>query len=106
MPKKSNVLRLLESHHSLHQAHIYAPAIRSAEDVAHGLGIPASEVCKSLVVLPPHGKLLLMIIPGPLGLDLKRLAETMETKKRRVDDFMSLTPARLVATSIDRGAAL
>jgi hypothetical protein len=46
-----------------------------------------------------------MIIPGPLGLDLKRLAEAMETKKRRVDDFMSLTQARLATASIDRGAA-
>jgi prolyl-tRNA editing enzyme YbaK/EbsC (Cys-tRNA(Pro) deacylase) len=105
MPKKSNVLRLLVSHHRLHQAHTYATAIRSAEDVAHVLGIPASEVCKTLVVLPPHGKPLLMIIPGPLGLDLKRLTEAMETKKRRVDDFMSLTQARLATASIDRGAA-
>jgi hypothetical protein len=38
-------------------------------------------------------------------LNLKRLAEAMETKKLRVDDFMSLTQARLVAASIDRGAA-
>ena len=105
MLKKSNVLRLLESHHIPHQAHIYATDIRSAEDVAHVLGIPAAEVYKTLVVLPPHGKPLLLIIPGPRALDLKRLAQALGTKKLRIGDFMSLTQARFVAALIDRGAA-
>jgi len=66
------------------QAHTYAPDIRSADDVAHVLGISAYEVYQTLVVLPPHGKPLLMIIPGPWGLDLKRLAQALGTKRPRL----------------------
>jgi len=63
---------------------MYATAIRSAEEVAHVLGIPASEVYKTLVVLPSHGKPLLMTIPGPRALDLKRLTQGLGTKKLRM----------------------
>jgi prolyl-tRNA editing enzyme YbaK/EbsC (Cys-tRNA(Pro) deacylase) len=59
------------------QTHTYATDIRSAHDVAHVLGIPAYAVYQTLVVLPPHGKPLLMIIPGPWALDLKRLAQAL-----------------------------
>jgi Cys-tRNA(Pro)/Cys-tRNA(Cys) deacylase len=83
-PKKSNVLRLLESRHIPYQAYTYATDIRSAGDVARVLGISAHEVYKTLVVLPPHGKPLLMISPGPWALDLKRLAQALGIKKLRL----------------------
>jgi Cys-tRNA(Pro)/Cys-tRNA(Cys) deacylase len=83
-PKKSNVLRWLESLHIPFQAYMYATDIRSAEDVADVLGLPAREVYKTLVVLPPHGKPLLIIIPGPSALDLKRLAQALGTRRLRM----------------------
>ena len=83
-PKKSNVLRRLESRHIPHQAYTYAADTRSAEDVARVLRIPAHEVYKTLVVLPPHGKPLLIVIPGPSALDLKRLARALGAKKLRM----------------------
>jgi hypothetical protein len=51
-----------------------ATDIRSADDVAHVLWVLVYQVYQTSVVLPPHGKPLLMIIPGPWALDLKRLA--------------------------------
>jgi Cys-tRNA(Pro)/Cys-tRNA(Cys) deacylase len=72
---------------SPYQAHTYATDIRSAGHVAHVLGIPAHEVYKTLVVLPPHGKPLLMIIPGSRALDLKRLAQVLRIKKLRLATY-------------------
>jgi Cys-tRNA(Pro)/Cys-tRNA(Cys) deacylase len=82
--KKSNVIRLLESQNIPYRAYTYSTDIRSAEDVAQVLGIPAQEVYKTLVVLPPHGKPLLVIIPGPCALALKRLAQVLGEKKLRM----------------------
>lgn len=84
IPKKSNVIRLLEVRQIPYQAYTYAPDIRSAEDVAQVLGVPAREVYKTLVVLPPRGKPLLVIIPGSCALDLKRLAQSLGEKKLRM----------------------
>jgi Cys-tRNA(Pro)/Cys-tRNA(Cys) deacylase len=83
-PKKSNVLRWLESRDIPYQAYMYAMDVRSAEDVADVLGLPAREVYKTLVVLPPHGKPLMIIMPGPSALDLKRLARALGTKRLRM----------------------
>jgi Cys-tRNA(Pro)/Cys-tRNA(Cys) deacylase len=66
------------------QTRTYATDIRSTDDVAHVLWVPAHEVYQTFVVLPPHGKPLLMIIPGPWALDLKRLAQVLGTKRLRL----------------------
>lgn len=84
IPKKSNVIRLLEVRQIPYQAYTYAPDIRSAEDVAQVIGMPAREVYKTLVVLPLRGKPLLVIIPGSCALDLKRLAQSLGEKKLRM----------------------
>jgi Cys-tRNA(Pro)/Cys-tRNA(Cys) deacylase len=83
-PKKSNVMRLLEARHIPYQAYTYSAEIRSAEDVAQVLGVPAHQVLKTLVVLPTRGKPLLVIIPGPCALDLKRLAHALGEKRLRM----------------------
>jgi Cys-tRNA(Pro)/Cys-tRNA(Cys) deacylase len=84
LPKKSNVIRLLEARQIPYRAYTYATDMRSAEDVAQVLGVPAREVYKTLVVLPPRGKPLLVLIPGPCALDLKRLAQALGEKKLRM----------------------
>jgi Cys-tRNA(Pro)/Cys-tRNA(Cys) deacylase len=66
------------------QTRTYATDIRSADDVAHVLWVPAYEVYQTLVVLPPHGKPLLMIIPGLWALDLKQLTQALGTKRLRM----------------------
>jgi Cys-tRNA(Pro)/Cys-tRNA(Cys) deacylase len=81
------------------QTHTYATDIRSADDVAHVLGIPAYEVYQTLVVLPPHGKPLLMIIPGPWALDLERLAQALGTKRPR----MATHPEAEALTGLQEG---
>jgi Cys-tRNA(Pro)/Cys-tRNA(Cys) deacylase len=48
------------------------------------MGVPAHEVYKTLVVLPPCGRPLLVVIPGPRVLDLKHLAQAIGEKKRRM----------------------
>ena len=82
--KKSNTLRFLASHHIPYATSMYATNLRSAADVAEAVGIPAHEVYKTLVVLPPHAKPLLIIIPGPWQVDLKRLAQALGLKKLRM----------------------
>jgi Cys-tRNA(Pro)/Cys-tRNA(Cys) deacylase len=82
--KKSNVMRLLESRGIPYQAYAYSTAIRSAAEVAPALGFPPHEVYKTLVVLPPRGRPLLVLIPGPGVLDLKRLAQVVGEKKLRM----------------------
>jgi prolyl-tRNA editing enzyme YbaK/EbsC (Cys-tRNA(Pro) deacylase) len=83
-PKASNVLCLLDLYHILYQAYTHATTIRSAEDVARVPGTPASEAHTTLVVLPPQRKALLMVIPRPWRLDLKRLARALGTTKLRM----------------------
>jgi Cys-tRNA(Pro)/Cys-tRNA(Cys) deacylase len=82
--KKSNVMRLLESRRIPYQVYTYATDIRSAGDIASVLGFPPREVYKTLVVLPPQGRPLLVLIPGPYVLDLKRLAQAIGEKKLRM----------------------
>jgi Cys-tRNA(Pro)/Cys-tRNA(Cys) deacylase len=82
--KKSNVMRLLESRRVPYQVYTYSTDIRSAEEVAPVLGFPALEAYKTLVVLPPQGRPLLVLIPGPYVLDLKRLARAVGAKKLRM----------------------
>ena len=84
LPKKSNLLRLLEARQIPYQAYTYAADLRSAEAVARVLGVPAREVYKTLVVLPPPGAPLLVIVPGPCTLDLKQLARALGEKKLRM----------------------
>ena len=84
VPKKSNLMRLLEARRIPYHAYTYDPDIRSAEDVAQVLGVPVQDVYKTLVVLPSRGKPLLVIIPAACALDLKRLAHALGEKKLRM----------------------
>jgi Cys-tRNA(Pro)/Cys-tRNA(Cys) deacylase len=109
-PKKSNLIRLLEARHIPYQAYTYAMDIRSAEDVAQVSGVPAYEVYKTLVVLPPRGKPLLLVIPGPCALDLKRLAQALGEKKlhmatqREAEELTGLQVGGISALALlDRG---
>ena len=108
--KKSNVIRLLESRRVPYQVYTYAPDIRSAEEVAPVLGCPPHEVYKTLVVLPPRGRPLLVLIPGPSVLNLKGLAQAIGEKKlrmathREAEDLTGLQVGGISALALlDRG---
>jgi len=81
---KTNSMRLLESHGISYRVHRFSPHIHSAEAVAEVLGVPAYEVFKTLVVMRPKGRPLLVMVPGDATLDLKRLAKSLAEKRLRM----------------------
>ena len=86
MQFKNNVTRFLDKKQVPYQTHIYDydAGVHSALDVAASIGLPPERVYKTLVALvvdPPAGKPLLVVIPSAETLDVKRLAKATGTKK-------------------------
>jgi Cys-tRNA(Pro)/Cys-tRNA(Cys) deacylase len=84
MAKKLNSLRFLETLGIAYEEYRFPETVQSASGVAEYLGIPATQVYKTLVVLPLHGKPLLVMIPGNRELHLKPLAYILGEKKLRM----------------------
>jgi Cys-tRNA(Pro)/Cys-tRNA(Cys) deacylase len=84
--KRTNAMRMLDAKNIAYVAHRYAPDTHSADGVAEALGFPASQVFKTLVVVPASGRghPLLAIVPAGRELDLKALAKTAGEKKLRM----------------------
>jgi len=81
MKQKTNSMRFLEAQKIPYRVHEFSPEIRSADEVADVLGIPHSQVYKTLVVTRERGRPLLVMIAGDKSLDLKRLAKALGEKK-------------------------
>ena len=84
MPKarKLNAMRMLEARGISYQVYTYDPRIRDAQEVAAAVGLPASEVFKTLVVeSPTRSKPILALLPCDCTLSLKRLARALGEKK-------------------------
>jgi Cys-tRNA(Pro)/Cys-tRNA(Cys) deacylase len=84
MGKKLNSLRCLDAMGITYEECHFPQTVLSASGVAEHLGIPAAQVYKTLVVLPVHGKPLLVMIPGDSELHLKQLAYALREKKLRM----------------------
>ena len=84
MTDKTNTMRMLEARNVPYTAHYFSSDIHSAEEVAEAVGLPAQEVFKTLVAIPPKGHPLLAIVPGDRELDLKKLARAAKQKKVRM----------------------
>jgi Cys-tRNA(Pro)/Cys-tRNA(Cys) deacylase len=84
MEKKLNSLRSLDIMGIPYEECRFPQTVLSARGVAEYLGIPAAQVYKTLVVLPVHGKPLLVMIPGDSELHLKHLAHALQEKKLRM----------------------
>lgn len=84
MRQKTNSMRLLEARKITYEAHEFSPEIRSAEDAAQVLHVPAHQVYKTLVVIRERGRPLLVMVPGDKSLDLKLLAKQVGEKKLRM----------------------
>lgn len=83
MTEKTLAMRALEGKRINYTVLTYPTEMRDAEEIAQYLNLPAEEVFKTLVVLPPDNtkKALLVMLPANSQLELKKLAEAVNTKK-------------------------
>ena len=77
---KTNAMRALDAHRIPYESFFYPETIHSADEVAALLGVPASQVFKTLVVLAEGGRRLLVMAPGDRELDLRLLARGVGAK--------------------------
>ena len=81
MADKTLAMRLLDGKKVTYLVHEYSAEERDAEIVALEIGVPASQVFKTLVVTRPPQKPMLVMIPADRQLDLKKLAKAVGEKK-------------------------
>ena len=88
MPKgnapKTNAMRALDARHVAYEVFTYSDTIHSAEEVARVLGVSASEVFKTLVVLAEPDRRLLIVTPGNRELDMRLVAKGVGAKSARM----------------------
>ncbi|HET9979115.1 MAG TPA: aminoacyl-tRNA deacylase [Ktedonobacterales bacterium] len=77
---KTNAMRALDAHKIPYESFFYPETIHSADEVAALLGVDASRVFKTLVVLADGGRRLLVMAPGDRELDLRLLAKSVGAK--------------------------
>ena len=81
MTEKLNSMRLLEQKKINFTVRDFPETIHSADGVADYFGLPQDIVYKTLVVLPPNGKPMLVMVAGNRELDLKKIAKATGYKK-------------------------
>jgi len=87
MAAKNNVTRLLDSRKIVYTTVEYdGSTFRSAEEVAHLIGVPVDQVYKTIVVLREEKgkKPLLVMIAADREIDLKKLAASVDEKKLHI----------------------
>lgn len=82
--EKTNAMRLLDARHVAYETFTFPPEIHSADGVAAILGLPASEVYKTLVVLREKGRPLLVMVAGDRELDLRSLARSVDERSLHI----------------------
>ena len=81
---KTNAMRALDAHKIPYSTFVYPETIHSADEVAVLLGVPASQVYKTLVVLAEGGRRLLVMAPGGREIDLRLLAREVGAKSAQM----------------------
>lgn len=81
MPEKLNSMRILDQQKVSYTVREFPDTIHSADGVADYFNLPRDCVYKTLVVLPPTGKPMLVMVAGSRELDLKKLAQAIGQKK-------------------------
>lgn len=81
---KTNAMRALDARGIAYSTHTYADTIHSADGVAEVLGVPMSDVFKTLVVLADGGRRLLVMAPGDRELDLRMVARAVGAKSTQM----------------------
>jgi Cys-tRNA(Pro)/Cys-tRNA(Cys) deacylase len=86
--EKTLAMRLLEGKKIAYEVVPYPDQMRDAGEIAARLGIPAAQLFKTLVVLPPAdqptAKPMLVMLPADKQLDLKKLAKAVGAKKLKM----------------------
>jgi Cys-tRNA(Pro)/Cys-tRNA(Cys) deacylase len=77
---KTNAMRALDARHIAYSVFTYPETIHSADEVAALLGVPASSVYKTLVVLADGERKLLVVTPGDRALDMRMVARAVGAK--------------------------
>jgi Cys-tRNA(Pro)/Cys-tRNA(Cys) deacylase len=81
---KTNAMRALDARKIPYTVFTYSSAIHSADEVAVLLGVPASEVFKTLVMATEGERRLLVMVPGDGEVDLRLLARSLDVKAVRM----------------------
>ena len=81
MTVTNNVTRFLDAHKVQYAAHELPPEKIGAVEAAAHMGVPPEQVFKTIVVTREKKKPLLIVIPGPRVVDLKKLAAFVNEKK-------------------------
>jgi Cys-tRNA(Pro)/Cys-tRNA(Cys) deacylase len=76
-----NSMRLLDANRVAYETSLFSPDIHSATDAADAMGMDPDMVYKTLVVLRPAGRPLLVMIAGSRELNPKTLATSIGEKK-------------------------
>ena len=82
--EKTNAMRALDARKIPYEVYEFSPDIHSAVGVAEEVGLPPDQVYKTLVVLRPQGKAMLVMIAGNQELDLKQVSREVGEKKVRM----------------------
>ena len=82
--EKTNAMRALDARKIPYEVFDFSPDIHSAVGVAEEVGLPPDQVYKTLVVLRPQGKAMLVMIAGNQELDLKQVSREVGEKKVRM----------------------
>ena len=82
--EKTNAMRALDGRKIPYEVFDFSPDIHSAVGVAEEVGLPPDQVYKTLVVLRPQGKAMLVMIAGNQELDLKQVSREVGEKKVRM----------------------
>lgn len=78
---RTNAMRALDARGVAYDVIAFPADVRSAVGVAASAHVPAREVFKTLVVVRPKGRPLLVMAPGDRAVDLKRLARSVGEKR-------------------------
>ncbi len=81
MGSKTLAMRVLDGKRISYQVHSYSASERNAEEVAAEIDVPSEQVFKTLVIVRPAGKPLLVMIPANKQLNLKKMAKGVGEKK-------------------------
>jgi Cys-tRNA(Pro)/Cys-tRNA(Cys) deacylase len=81
---KTNAMRALDARKVWYETVTYDPAIHSATEAAVAYGAAPDEVYKTLVLLRDTGRPLLVMVPGPSEVDMRRLARSLGEKRVRM----------------------
>jgi Cys-tRNA(Pro)/Cys-tRNA(Cys) deacylase len=78
---RTNAMRFLDANEVAYEVFTFSPDVHSATSVAAVVGLAPSEVYKTLVVLRPRGKPLLVMLAGDERVELSALAASVAEKR-------------------------